>query len=97
MQLLLLDAAKAYVPQTSTNPKRPDKPWYNDECKQAVKNRKDALKRFNLKATLKDHNQFRIFRAKARRTIKESKRTSWRQYVSKLNSRTTTKKTLDMI
>ena len=94
---LLLDAAKASVPQTSTNPKRPDKPWYNDECKQAVKDRKDALKRFNLRPTPENHNQYRIFRAKARRTIKESKRKSWRQYVSRLNSRTTTKKTWDMI
>ena len=93
---LLLDAAKASVPQTSTNPKRPDKPWYNDECKQAVKDRKDALKRFNLRPTPENHNQFRIFRAKARRTIKESK-PSHGDYVSKLNSRTTTKKTWDMI
>ena len=32
---LLIEAAKQSVPQTSTNPKRPDKPWYNDDCKQA--------------------------------------------------------------
>ena len=94
---LLLDAAKASVPQTSTNPKRPDKPWYNDECKQAVNDIKDALKRFNLRPTPENHNQFRIFRAKTRRTIKESKRKSWRRYVSNFNSRTTTKKTWDMI
>ena len=73
---LLLDAVKASVPQTSTNPKRPDKPWYNDECKQAVKDRKDALKRFNLRSSPENHNQFRIFRAKAQRTIKDSKRKS---------------------
>ena len=94
---LLIDAAKQSVPQTSTNPKRPDKPWYNDDCKQAVKDRKQALRKFNLRPTKENHNLFRISRAKARRTIRENKRKAWRQYVSKLNSRTTTKKTWDMI
>ena len=93
----MIDAAKQSIPQTSTNPKRPDKPWYNDDCKQAVKDRKQALRKFNLRPTKENHNLFRISRAKARRTIRESKRKSWRQYVSKLNSRTTTKKTWDMI
>ena len=36
-------------------------------------------------------------RAKARKTIKTAKRTSWQQYVSKLNSRTPAKKIWDMI
>ena len=36
-------------------------------------------------------------RAKARKTIKTAKRTSWQQYVSKLNSRTPAKKIWDRI
>ena len=36
-------------------------------------------------------------RAKARKTIKTAKRTSWQQYISKLNSRTPAKKIWDMI
>ena len=36
-------------------------------------------------------------RAKARKTIKSAKRTSWQQYVSKLNSRTPAKKIWDMM
>ena len=36
----------------------------------------------------------KLARAKARRTIKDAKRTSWRQYVSKLNFRTQIKKSL---
>ena len=70
---LLIDAAKQSVPQTSTNPKRPDKPWYNDDCKQSVKDRKQALRKFNLRPTKENHNLFRISRAKARLTIGESK------------------------
>ena len=37
------------------------------------------------------------FRVKARRTIRESKRKSWKQYVSRLNSRTSVKKVWDMV
>ena len=40
---------------------------------------------------------FKLARAKARRTIKDAKRASWRQYVNKLNSRTPVKKVWDMI
>ena len=34
----------------------------------------------------------KLARAKARRIIKDAKRSSWRQYVNKLNSRTPVKK-----
>ena len=40
---------------------------------------------------------YRVFCAKARRTIRDSKRKSWKQYVSKLNSRTSIKKVWDMV
>ena len=40
---------------------------------------------------------YHVFRAKARRTIRDSKRKSWKQYVSKLNSRTSIKKVWDMV
>ena len=45
------------------------------------------------------HNleNFRVFRAKARRTVRDSKQKSWKQYVSKLNSRTSIKKVRDMV
>ena len=94
---LLIDAAKQSVPQTSTKPKKPPKSWFTDESKQAINARKEALRRFNLRPTSDNLSQFHISRAKARLTIKNSKRKSWRQYVSKLNSRTSSKKVWDMI
>ena len=42
-------------------------------------------------------NDIKVFRAKARRTIKLSKRKSWRSYVSKINHKTPIKKVWDMI
>ena len=88
--------AERSIPKTSTIPKRFNKPWFTDECKEAIKARKHMLNLFNSSPTLENLNRFRIFRAKARRAIKESKRTTWRNYVSKLNSRTSTKSAWDM-
>ena len=79
------------------NLKKTPKSWFTDECKQAINARNEALRRFNLRPTSDNLSQFRISRAKARLTIRNSKQKSLRQYVSKLNSRTSSKKVWDMI
>ena len=94
---LIYKAATEAVPRTSKHPKRHNKPWFNDDCNNAIKARKAALRRFDLRPTPENNSLFKIARAKARRVIKESKRLSWRQYVSGLNSGTSVKKTWDMI
>ena len=94
---LLYSAAEKSIPGTSTNPKHPNKLWFNDDCREAIKERKSVLRQFNLRPTQDNLSMFKIARAKARRTIKRSKRASWRKYVSRLNSRSSVKKTWDMI
>ena len=94
---LLYSAAEKSIPRTSTNPKHPNKPWFNDDCKKAIAERKSVLRQFNLRPTHENLTKFKIARAKARRAIKQSKRMSWRQYVSRLNSRSSVKKTWEMI
>ena len=94
---LLYSAAEKSIPRTSINPKHPNKPWYNDGCKKTIAERKSVLRQFNLRPTRENLSKFKIARAKARRTIKQSKRRSWRQFVSRLNSRSPVKKTWDMI
>ena len=42
-------------------------------------------------------NTYKVFRAKARRTIKSTKHKSWRNYVSNLNYKTPIKKVWDMV
>ena len=94
---LLYFAAVKSIPQTSTNPKHPNKPWFNDDCKKAISKRRSVLRQFNLRPTQENLSKFKIARAKARRTIKQSKRASWRQYVSGVNSRSSVKETWEMI
>ena len=78
---LLIDISEKCIPKTSTNPKK-SSPWYNDDCKEAIKQRKDTLSRFCKFPTKDNLNTYRVFRAKARRTIKSSKRKSWRKDIA---------------
>ena len=92
----LIEISEKCIPKTSTNPKK-SKPWYNDDCKEAIKQRKDTLSRFCKFPTKDNLNTYKVLRAKARRTIKSSKRKSWRTYVSNLNYKTPIKKVWDMV
>ena len=58
---------------------------------------KRDLRVFDQRPTSENLTNFQIFKAKARRTIRQSKRSTWKNYVSKLNSRSSTKATWDMI
>ena len=94
---ILINIAEETVPKTATKSKKAKKHWFTEDCKTAIKQRKGALRQFNYRPTHDNLNNYRIFRAKARRTIKKSKKKSLRQYVSKLNSRTSIKKVWDMV
>ena len=94
---ILRNIAEETIPKTATKSKKAKKPWFTDDCKNAIKQRKGALRQFNNRPTHDSLNNYRIFRAKAHRTIKNSKKKSLKQYVSKLNFRTSTKKVWDMV
>ena len=94
---ILINIAEETVPKTATKSKKAKKPWFTEDCKTAIKHRKGALRQFNNRPTHDNLNNYRIFRAKTRRTIKDSKKKSWKKYVSKLNSRTSIKKVWAMV
>ena len=80
----LHDISEECIPKSSTTSKRRN-PWFNDECKTAINKRKSALRKFNKNPSRENHMHSKLARAKARRTIKDPKRSSLRQYVNKLN------------
>ena len=92
----LYEIAKLCIPKTSCKKKR-SKPWFTEDCKKAIRKRRAVLKQFNCRPPRENLEQFKIYRAKARRTIKLAKRTSWQSFVSKLSSRTSSKKVWEMI
>ena len=55
------------------------------------------LQKSNLQPSAENLNNCKIHRAKTRRVIKTSKKTSWRNYVNKLKSFSKPKKVWDMI
>ena len=56
-----------------------------------MKARKSALVSFKINVNTENLSNFRIAQAQVRRASRENKRTSWQQYVTRLNSRTTLK------
>ena len=92
----LISIAEESIPITSFN-KKYNKSWFNDDCKTTIRSRKAALRKFNLQPSAENLNNFKIHRAKTRRVIKSSKKTSWRNYVNKLKSSSKSKKVSDMI
>ena len=73
----LISIAEESIPKTSSN-KKHNTSWFNDDCKTAIRSRKPALRKFNLQPSAENLNNFKIHRAKTRRVIKISKKTSWR-------------------
>ena len=93
----ILSIADKAVPKTSTSPKCITNPWYDDDCKKAIKERKKALRKFNRYPTAENLNTFKILRARARKILKEKQRTCWRHYVSSINAHTPITKIWGMI
>ncbi|ESO92697.1 hypothetical protein LOTGIDRAFT_175659 [Lottia gigantea] len=94
---ILQDISGQAIRKTSTAPKRFNKPWFNEDCKTALKERNRALRLIERSPTADNMASFRIARAKARRTIRQAKRSSWQEYVSRINSRTSSKSVWDRI
>ena len=84
----LIDISNQCIPKISTNSFKKKRPWFNDKCKEAIKKRKDSFKRFKQYPTKTNLNACKSLRAKARRIIKQAKRSSWKDFSSKINDRT---------
>ena len=93
----LLNIASECIPVTSTNPKKKPKPWFDDDCKKIIKQRNAAQNKAINKPSDQNKQLSQILRAKCRRTLKQKKRASWRQYVSSINNKTPIKRVWDKI
>jgi ribonuclease HI len=93
----LIDIADKAIPKSKSNPCHISKPWFDSEVKDAIRARKRALRQFSAHPTEENLNNFRILRAKARRIVRQKKRTTWRNYVSKLSTQTPSSKVWTMI
>lgn len=97
MSNIIYEIAKECIPAKKPNPKKTDKPWFNQTCRDQIKTRKLAFKAMNKSTNPTSINNYRIEKAKTRKIIKDCKRTSWKEYVSKISPRTSCKKVWNMI
>src|SRR5207253_7537495 len=81
-------AAHASIPRSSTKASRLPVPWWNEECKRAVQERKQALHRLSCNPILLNLISYKQAKARARRVICLAKKTSWEAYVSSITRRT---------
>ena len=93
----LHNIASTTIPRNKCKPKKHNTPWFNDECRSAILERKKAPRKVKTFPTAANLEQFKIYRAKARRTIRTARQHSWQTFVSKINSRTPIKKVWKMI
>ena len=91
----LVSTAQRCIPKNKIKTKQ-NRRWFNDKCKEAIRLRRKALREFEKEPTTENLQKLK-FRAKARKTIKEKKQESWKNYISKLSSATKTKSVWDMI
>ena len=68
--------------------KLPKIPWFNDVCKQAMRERKKAQRKLFRNAAAENVLAFKLLKAKARHIIKTQKKTSWQSFCSSLTSKT---------
>ena len=63
---VVCNIAKSCMPRTTAMQNKHCKPWFNTECKDALKAKKSALVRFKTNITAENLSNFRVARAKAR-------------------------------
>ena len=86
---LLCEAAGLAIPTKTIQAKRfPRVPWFTEICKEAIKLRKKAQRKFFKNPNLENILILKREKAKAKLIIKQAKRDSWKNYVSKINSQT---------
>ena len=68
--------------------KLPKVPWFNDLCKQAIKERKKTHRKLFTHPSAENVLVFKLLKAKARHITKTQKKTSWQSFCSSLTSKT---------
>lgn len=66
-------------------------PWWNKKCQEAVKENNKALKKYKKQQTIDNLIELKKTKAIKRRIIKQSKTTSWQNFVSTINPDTPSK------
>jgi len=81
---MIISAATTCIPKSTVNEKKKIVPWWNDECKNAIKNRNNAFRILRKHLSQDNLVDYQRKRAMARKIIKASKKNAWRQFCSSI-------------
>lgn len=87
----IFNSAQACIPMTSIYNKRKIVPWWSHEIKIAIKERKLALRTFQLNPSILNLIEFKRKRALAKRMIREAKKKSWDDFRESIGPKITGK------
>ena len=87
----LMDAANSSIPKHENKSNRKRVPWFTADCKRAIRNRKKAQRKYFNIPTDENLINFRREKAKCKYIIRQAKASSWKDYVSTINDKTSTK------
>ena len=93
----LLDIAADDIPKTSPFPRRKAKPWFDEDCQAAKKERSKANRLANKHHSAANTMRAHLIQARTKKLFKQKKRDSWKNSVSSVNVNTPSKKVWDMI
>ena len=79
------NAADQSIPKTNPNKHPPPVPWWNDDCKQAIKNRNKAKRKAIKTMIYDDFLEYKRLKALAQRILRTAKKTYWTKYCNTLN------------
>ena len=85
---VVMNAAQRYIPKSSAIGRIDSVPWWNEKCQVAWLKKKHAQKRYLQSKTVRNKVLLNMTRARLRRSMKLSRRESWRDYVSSITSDT---------
>ena len=87
---LLIDTSKAITSteQPKNNTKRYSVPYWNSECKSAIKNERKCFKKLRNNKTLSNAILYKVAKAKTKYVIKMAKQSYWENYCNQINGHT---------
>nr|XP_012148622.1 PREDICTED: uncharacterized protein LOC105663561 [Megachile rotundata] len=82
------NSAGKSIPKTSNAIVKNNLPWWNNECHEAIKEKKYAFNVYKKHKTDINLIEFKRVRAKARKVLKQAKKDAWINYISSLTKNT---------
>lgn len=81
-------AADGSIPSRKNRMNKKLVPWWTEECRQAVRNRNRAFRQVKRTHNMRYLIQYKKAQAVVKRTVRQVKRTSWRNYCNKIGRTT---------